>query len=158
MLFHHSNDIAKLSQLNCSWDWLYCCFLQPPTYQATHPPVKVYFSHNKNSWRWIWQSNHLKHELGLILQLFRVDYLALLPIYPATNKFSLLSLEQLSCSLFHDTDEFMSMWWILIRLRNICHSIDFFLTIVNKLFSLNFFFSFSWAWLSSASFNFAAIF
>ena len=84
MLFHHSNDIAKLSQLNCSSIQLYWAEIgfivafssHPHTQLASHPPVKVYFSHNKHSWRWIWHSNHLKHELGLILQLFRVDYLA----------------------------------------------------------------------------------
>ena len=54
--------------------------------------------------------------------------------------------------IFHDADEFTSKWWIFNSLRNICHSIDFFLTLVNKLFSLNFSFSFSWGWLSSASF------
>ena len=54
--------------------------------------------------------------------------------------------------IFHDADEFTSKWWIFNSLRNIFRSIDFFLTIVNKLFSLNFSFSFSWGWLSSASF------
>ena len=54
--------------------------------------------------------------------------------------------------IFHDADEFTSKWLIFNSLRNICHSIDFFLTLINKLFSLNFSFSFSWAWLSLASF------
>ena len=54
--------------------------------------------------------------------------------------------------IFHDADEFTSKWWIFNSLRIFCHSISFFLTLVNKLFSLNFSFSFSWAWLRSASF------
>ena len=54
--------------------------------------------------------------------------------------------------IFHDADEFTLKWWIFNSLRNIFHSIDFFLTLVNKLFSLNFFFIFSWTWLSLASF------
>ena len=49
MLFHHSNDIAKLSQLNCSSIQLYWAEIgfivafsshphtQPPTQRATHP-------------------------------------------------------------------------------------------------------------------------
>ena len=49
MLFHHSNDIAKLSQLNCSLIQLYRAEIgfivafsshphtQPPTQPASHP-------------------------------------------------------------------------------------------------------------------------
>ena len=55
--------------------------------------------------------------------------------------------------IIHDADEFTSKWWIFNSLRNIFHSIwFFFLALVNKLFSLNFSLSFSWGWLSSASF------
>ena len=44
--------------------------------------------------------------------------------------------------IFHYDDEFTSIWWNFISLRKICHSIDFFFTLVNKLFSLNFSFGF----------------
>ena len=46
----------------------------------------------------------------------------------------------------HQSDEFSIAWEIFVI------ALIFFLTLVNKLFSLNFSFSFSWAWLRSASF------
>ena len=46
----------------------------------------------------------------------------------------------------HQSDEFSIAWETFVI------ALIFFLTLVNKLFSLNFSFSFSWGWLSSASF------